>query len=452
MIYRKFKLDKQIYRHISEEDKRVLKILEDVVKDAGLVYERQLVDGFYPKGVLKEELESAVRKNSLILDPFTYVEQKNKEFKAVSYHEKYQDLLLPIAGKIEKAAKICSNKSFKKYLLARAKSLRDGSYREADITWFDVKASDIDFSIGPFERYLDKMFFVKRSFQAHVGIIDSEYSKQAEEIKEALYSSAKISFDKYHSTEIPKKGVSVFAERTPAVSGYMADVMFLGEHFPSDLNLMQKYGSKILIYHPQIRIKFEKLHHPIFKKIFEKHFASKYSKELLFKGLVWSILLYELGRQLHKFAGSRERLKELYGPIDEANGMVSGIQHCKYLVVKGLISQEELEAIMIMHIVKMFANWLTYNKSDGLDSHVIGNTIVLNTYIQKGALKGQNGISWPNFSKIFFEIEGLANELVDILYKESYQEALRLIKQKSSFDNFEKLSQNIKNLDFKAVK
>lgn len=452
MIYRKFKIDQKIYAQISIEDKKVLRLLESAVKDLSPVYEKQLQEGFYPKGVSKEKIEATARMNSSILSPFTSVEIKDRELRAIPYHEKYKDLLLPIAEKIEKAAKISSNKSFKKYLLARAKSLRDGSYREADITWFNVKNCNIDFSVGPFERYLDKMFFIKRAFQAHVGIIDKEYSQKVEKIKTSLYSSASLSFDKYHSTEIPKKGVSIFVEWTPAVSGYISDALFLGEHFPCDLSLMQQYGSIILIYATQISIKFEKLHYPIFKKIFEKKFALKYSKELLLKSIAWNVILYELGRQLHKFAGARERLKELYGPIDEANGMVSGIQHCKYLVMKGLISQEELGAIIIMHIVKMFANWLTYDKSPGLDSHIVGNAIVLNTYIQRGALKEQNGISWPNFSKIFFEIEDLANELVSLLYGGSYQDAAKLIKQKSSFDNFEKLSKNIQNLHAQDLK
>lgn len=384
---RRYRINKEACSKLSQEDKKILGILEEVVADAAKLYEKQLKDGFYPKGVDKVKLEAAGKKNPQILSPFTYVYQENSQLKAVPYHEKYALLLQPITEKIKKAAKISTNPSFKRYLNTRAQSLINGNYKEADIAWLDVKNSRVDFSVGPFERYLDELFFIKRIYQAHVGIIDENLTHIAEDIIEALYSSAKMSLHKGHSTDIPQKGVQILVENTPITSGYMAEVLFTGEHFPSDLDIMLRYGSKILIYRSQFELRFEKLQYPIFKLLFEKRFASKYSKDLLFRALAWTILLYEAGRQLHKFIGARERLKEFYGPIDEANAIVSGIYHSKYLVVKGLISQDELEAVMIAHIVRMFSNWLYNQQSIGLSRHVEGEAIALNTYLDRGGIK-----------------------------------------------------------------
>lgn len=445
MIYRKFKIDQKIYSELSQDEKEVVAILEDTVKDTADLYEQQVKDGFYPRKITKEEIEKAAIKKPLILSPFSYVFEKDGELDTLPYHKKYTSLLQPIAQKIEKAARLSQNPSFKRYLKARAKSLLDGSYKEADIAWFNVRHSKIDFTIGLFERYLDQVLFIKRSYQAHVGIINTKATTLAEQIKDTLYSSAKLSFDRYHSTDIPQKGVSVLVEDTPLTAGYMADVIFSGEHFPSDLDVMQKYGSKILIYLSQMRLKFNMLHHPIFKALFEKKFASKYSKEMLCKATRWNILLYELSRQLHKFPGARQRLKELYGPIDEANGFASGIQHAKYLVVKGLISQDELEAIIIIHIVWMFSDWIAYQKNKGLRSYVLGNAIALNSYLLSGAIKEKGGISWPNFPKIFFEIEALAESLVHLLRIGTYKEAKKFIKEKADLSSFERLSKNLKS-------
>lgn len=448
---RKFKLKDEVYSKLSQEDKKVLGILEEVVADLARVYEQQVKDGFYPNDVTKAQLEDAGSHNPSILSPFTYVYKENGELKAIPYHERYAQLLSPISEKIMQAAKISSNTSFKKYLNARAQSLIVGSYREADIAWFDVKGSLIDFNIGPFERYLDRVLFIKRAFQAHVGIVNRSMTNLAEEIKETLYISANMSYDRSHSTDIAKKGVTVSVERTPVTSGYMADVVFSGEHFPSDLDLMQQYGSKILIYSSQLKFKFERLHYPIFKAIFEKKFASKYSKELLLKATSWNILLFELGRQLHKYIGARERLKEFYGPIDEANGPISGIQHAKHLVVKGLIGQEELEAIIIMLIVRSFSDWLVYkhNHNVGVESHVLGYSIALNRYLDSGALKESKGISWPNFSKIFFETEALAVNLADILQHGTYERAREFVKENTDLNNFERLGKNLEKLELK---
>lgn len=448
MIYRKYKIDRKYYAHLSSEELKVLKILEEVVKDMAKIYELQLKEGFYPKGMTKKELEKEGEIDQNILSDFTYVTKKNGVLEAIPYHIHFAKYLKPISKKIEKAADISTNASFKRYLKTRAKSLLDGSYREAYGVWLDVKNSNIDFTVAPVERHLDKILSVKKVFQSHVGIVDKQYTAMAESYKETLYSSAKMSFSKYHSTDIPKKGVSVFVEVTPAISGYPADVLSSGQHFPgADLNLALKYGTKTIIYTSQINLKFEKLYYPIFKIIFEKRFASKYSKELLLDAAGWCIFLYELGKQLHKFRGARERLQELYAPIDEANGFASGIEHSKHLVVKGLLSQEQLEAIMIIHIVWMLADWLLYRKNPAKESHMIGNSILLNSYLSHGAIKISEGISWPNFSRIFFEIEAMTYKLTYLLQKGSYKEAEKFIKKNTNLKSLEELSKTLSNIN-----
>lgn len=446
MIYRTFILSKKANSNLSSKDKKVLHILEDVVKDISQIYALQLKEGFYPKGFSRKHIEEAAKTDPSILAPFTSVGVENGKLKTTPYHIKYAKHLEPIAQKIEQAAALVTNEKFNKYLKARAKALVDGSYREADIVWLDVKNYPLDFSAGPFERYMDKMFFRKRAYQAHVGVVEKETTDMAEEIKETLYSAAKLSFDRHHSTDIPKKGVTILVEETPATSGYMADVAFSGEHFPCDLDLMKQYGSKVIIYKNQLQLKFETLHYPIFQALFEKRFASKYSKELLFKATAGNILLYELARQLHKFIGARERLRELYGPIDEANGAASGIDHAKNLLVKGIITQDELEAIIIIQIVRLFSDWLTYQQNKGVQSHLLGDAIILNQFLNSGALKESSGISWPNFPKLFFEIEILAEKLTYFLYQGTHQDADRFIKKNANLSNFEKLSKKIRKV------
>lgn len=447
MIYRKYKVDKKYYAQLSSEELKVLKILEEVVKDMAKIYELQLKMGFYPKGVTKQELEKENEINPDILSPYTFVTKQSGMLEAIPYYIHFAKYLKPIAKKIEKAAHLSTNKSFKTYLEARAKSLLDGSYVNTFGLLFDVKKSNIDFTVAPVEKHLDKLFFIKKVFQAHVGILDQYYTKLAESYKETLYSSAKISFSKYHSTDVPRKGVSIAVEVTPAISGYPADVLSSGQHFPTDLDLALKYGTKTIIYTSQIALKFEKLYYPIFKTIFEKRFASKYSKELLLDATGWCIILYELGKQLHNFRGARERLQELYPPVDEANGFAAGIEHSKHLVVKGLLSQEQLEAIMIIHIVWMLADWLLYRKNPAKASHMIGNSILLNSYLSHGAIKISEGISWPNFSRIFFEIEAMTYKLTYLLQKGSYKEAEKFIKKNANLKSFEELSKTLSNIN-----
>lgn len=447
MTYRKFKIGTKYYKNLTLSERRVLKILEDAVKDADEIYRKQLEDGFYMAGIIKQELELAGKEDPEMLSPFTYVDKKNGKLIAIPYHQLYAKYLEPIATKIENAAKFSENRLFKRYLLVRARSLRDGSYEQADIAWLNIKHSNIDFSIAPFERYLDSILFIKRAFQAHVGIIDCKNTELVKKYKDALYNSAKLTDSNYHSTDIPKRGVDVLVEMTPVISGYAADVLFSIEHFPCDLQVALKYGSKTLIYTSQINLKFEKFYYPIFKSIFEKKFASKYSKDLLKEATIWCVALYELGKQLHNFAEARARLQELYGPIDEANGFASGIAHSKHLVVKGMISQDLLEAIIIVHILWMFADWVYYFSNKHKESHIIGSSMLLNYYLSMGALKETKGISWPNFSRIFFCVESMADSLSAILQKGSYQEADSFIKEHADLRSFEKFSKNLAHIN-----
>lgn len=447
MFYRKYKLDKKYYTNLSKEDSAVLKILEEAVKDIAKIYELQVKEGFYPKGVAKEVLERENEVDPDILSPFTLVIREKGLLKAIPYHIHFVKLLKPIARKIEKAADISTDKSFKAYLKARAKSLIDGSYKRADILCLNVKNRKIDFNIGPFEKYLDKLFFVKSAYQGHVGIIDEEVTKKAVIYKETLYSSAKIGFSKFHSTDIPKKGVQILYEETPATAGYISFALTTGQHFPADLDIMQQYGSKIIIYYSPLRYKFDKLYYPIFKACFEKTFASKYSRDLLFEATSLCGLLAHLGRQLHQFNGARERLKELYAQVDAANGFASGIEHSKHLVVKGLISQDQLEAIIIVHILWMMADWIRYQQLGIKESHTIGNSILLNSYLSSGALRESKGISWPNFSRIFFEIESMSYKLTYLLQKGSYKEAEQFIKKNANLQSFERLSKPLSNIN-----
>lgn len=446
MIYRQFEPNKKLYQQLSSEEKEILTILKSAVEDISKLYELQLKDGFYPTNISKKELEKAAKNNPNILSPYTIVEKVGQKFITTPFHKKYAEYVTSIAEKIIKAAKLSSNKSFQDYLEMRAKSLIDGNYKQADAAWFDVKGTRIDFMVGPCERYLDKMFLKKRSYQAFVAIIDDEMTKETEQIKEILYSSAKISYDVGHSTDIPKKGVNIYIENTIASAGYIAETIFSGEHFPLDLDLMKQYGSKIIIFYPQLKLKFDEHLYQIFQKLFEKRFAEGYSKELLLKAAVYNIVLYELGRQLHKYTGARERLKDLYVPIDEANGFVSGIVHSKYLVIKDCITQKELEAIIIIHIVWMFSDWIMNKQSGRQEGYVLGDAIIINNYLENHALMESDGISWPNFSKLFFQIENLASIFVKLLREGKYQEVKRFIDKNGSLENFKKLGRNLNTI------
>ncbi len=422
---RTFRIKSEILRTLSKNEKRLMPILVSAVKDLDEVYRLQedhINNGanFYPRDAVKDEILKAFKKNHKILSPFTIVKRDiNHNLVAVNYHDEYQKLLFPIHLKLTKAAKICENKSFKNYLEVVAKSLISGSYSQADEAWLKVKNSNIDIIIGPFERYLDKLFFVKRAYQGCVCIIDHEKSKKATQIRDILYSTISPNKNRIISptvTEVQVRNAIIF-------SGFLGRVLFTQQHLPADSDSVEKYGSRILGYETSLNYKFEKLIYPIYNAVFEKKFRQRYTKEQIRKGCYYHVLLNGIIQHLHRFKNSRTRLRELFPIFDEASAAACSIHHAKYLILKGVIDQKELEAIMIARICWVFSELVFARENNSRDVYLKGDAMIYNFLQREGALLEKDGISWPNFAKMFFEMENLSSIFTHILEEGTHDEA-----------------------------
>ncbi len=422
---------------LSAADKKLMVKLVEVVRLVAPLYAQQVNSkypgaNFYPHDASREEIEKAAHNNPDILSPYTVVERQNGQLVAIPYHVKYQKALLPISRALHEAAAL-SDGQMSRYLKATAEALLAGDYDEIDKYWLSLKNYNIDILIGPFERYVDKLFFIKRAYQGYLGLVNRQLTKLAQDIRDVLYNTIENNPDIKHRI-IPLERTQVSAIDNIAFSGFLAESLFSQEHFPCNEANMEKYGARIIIYASSLKYKFDNLLYPIFQSVFEKRFQSGYSRELLEKANSLYVLVRGIAQQMHRYQGARERLKELFPIIDEANSPVSGIQHCKHLIMKGVISQKELEAIIITHICWMFSEWVLIKKTQTRSDYLHGDALVLGFYLTEGALRLQDGISWPNFSKIFFEIERLSLIFVRLITIGDYQEA------KDFFDKYLKLS------------
>lgn len=435
--YKLFKVPPKILKVLTGDEKKIIPILIEACKKVDKVYLLQKNDkflgaNFYPHDISKEKLEEAAKSSSRIFASCTIVEEdKSGNLNAIDYHLKYAKNLNEIASLIKKASEISKNSSFKNYLQTLSESLSDGSYEKADIAWLQVKNCNIDFTLGPFEREIDKLFGAKKAFQAHLAIINKPRTKQAEKIKNILFINPG---PRFHNTS--NSNVQVQVQDVIIFAGLIGDSIYSREHLPTDYETREKYGSKIIGYITTMDLKFEKLILPIFNAAFEKNFRERYSQEVLRKGNYFHALFYGLARQLHKYPGAQERLKELYPVFDQANNLVSGIQHTKHLILKGVINQKELEATMITQICWMFSEWL--NRGIKVrESTLKGDALALRFLMETGAIQEKDGISWPNFAKMFFEIENLASIFSRFLEEASYSEAKEFLDKHLDLDIFE---------------
>lgn len=442
---KQFKVD---IRELSQKEKTILRKLILAAELTAPLYLKQKNNkypgaNFYPHDATKEEIEKAASKNPAILDPYTFVgRDKRGELIAVPYHIKFKKELKPIARLLQEAAELSDNKNFAWYLKSRAKSLLDGDYDKSDIIWLKTEPFKFGFIIGPIERYIDKLFFKKCAYQAWVGILDEKLTKEAEAAKTLVLLGRRKILAGAEKVDILKVGVRI--DKTIIFSGLIADFMFTGTNLPNSVNLMKKYGSNLTVFGTSLEEKFKRDHYPIFKTVFNKNFQKSYSTENLYKASLRCILLHEICHSLIRYRDAEDRLGGLFPVFDELYAYILGIQSCGFLILKGIMTQKELEAILIMHTCRNFTWWLDLKKKPEVIHYARGGAITLNFCLRGGAIKKKDGLSCPDFAKMFICVDELCHILDYYLALGTYKEAEEFVKEYGSFDVFKPFAPRLK--------
>lgn len=444
-----FEVEKAIFNELAKDEKKIYPVLIKAAKIIGDIYlEQENNDlpgaNFYPTNVSNEQIEKEAKKNPSILSPYTVVEKVSSRLVATPYHLKHKKQLQEVSDLLKQASKISQNKAFAKYLEITSGSLLTGDYRAMDKAWLSAKDSTLQFLAGPYERYLDRRFFKKMAYLSFVGIQDSYYTQKARDINHILLNSVGEKPHRY----ISFSQIQMYTLHNVIFAGYNARSLISSQHIPSDDQTIKESGSRLIGFLSSMDLKFDKLLYPIFKSIFEKKFRASYTEELLRRANYYLMLVYGLTRQLHRWEGSRERLKELYPVFDEVNSIVSGIQHSKHLVLKGVIDQKDLEAMIIMHICWCFSEWVFSKSSSIRFDYLRGDALALGFYFQNQALRQAEGISWPNFSKIFFVIENLSTIYVRLLSEGSHKDAEKFLRDNLSYEIFKAFDPKLSKIKF----
>lgn len=436
---------------LSSKEKKVLNLLVEAAKGISPIYQEQenpkyLGANFYPHDISKEEILDVARANPEILSAYTMVEKaQNGKLKAVPYHIKFSKQLKKVAHLLEEAAKFTDSDEFSHRLHYQAHALLDGNYEISDVYWVTMKPYKIDIAIGPIDRLDDRLFFKKASYEAWVGIIDEEKTKKAKAIQHALYDVRRKTFTPSQKADFLDK-TKLRVDKTLIFSGLFARGMFTSNSLPVDPILMERYGIEITFFDTSLDVKFNDQHFPIFEKIFERDFQKEYPKDVLREGSFRNVLLHEIGHSLLRFKDSEERLKELFPIIDELSATIYGIKSCGSLVLKGIMTETELEAIMIMFVCRAFTWWIDSKSHPSVEAFAIGHALALNHFVENGALRESNGISWPNFAKMFLAIEELSDTLERLISTGNYQQARDFIEKYGSFVIYSRFTERLEGI------
>lgn len=424
---------------LSKNEQAVLKLLVEAGRLIVPVYleqEKQLEkDGnFYPKGVSKEEIEKATKKDPSILSPFTVVEKVDNKLVAIPYHVKYAQFLKPIADVLNEASRITENKEFGKFLKVQAKILMNDHYEEAIIASLKMKPYILDFSIGPIDHFDDQLFCIKTSFQAWVGTLDLEGTTWLNDYKSIILSTRrkallpKERIENHNRVKVKVIDVILF-------SGLMARTKFVGVNNPINVGIVEKYGSEITLFNQSNDLRMQKQIIPTFNKIFSKGFREGFEYEDLRIGNLHYIAMHELAHSYLYYRHASENLKDLFSPIYELAATILGFRMAGSLLLKDRITNKQLESMITAFLCRNFylINKNKINKP--MIEYATAGAIFINFLIESGALKELKGYAILNFMKIFVAIQDLFHILERLLSMGSRNEAEAFIKRYGQIDN-----------------
>jgi len=436
---------------LSKKEKEVIKKLIEAAQSIVPIYQKQenqeyLGANFYPTDVTREEVVKTAKHNKQILSPYTVIKRDiKKNLIAIPYHVEYKTELQKTADLIKQAAKISDNKDFSNRLRLQANALLDGSYEASDIYWLSMKPYKINFVIGPIERYDDKLFFTKCTYQSWLGVMDEKMTQEATNFKDFIISSRRKILTQSEKVDFLDK-MQIRVDNTLIFTGLISRFMFTSANLPNDVNLMEKHGSEVTIFKPSFNLKFDTEKHPIFHSIFEEKFQQGYPVKILKEADLKNSYLHEISHSMTRYRDAERRLKEYFPIFDEITASIFGVRACGSLLLKDVITQKEIEAIMVMFIVRAFSWWLSYLKEPSVIHYAQGFAISLNFFLESGAIREANGFSWPNFTKLFVSIDELTDTLERILAIGTYDDAKKFVDNYAALSIYERFVPNLKKL------
>ena len=376
---------------LSIQERKILNKLGEAAKIISSLYlaqknPRYRGANFYPSDATKKEIELAAKKDPEILSPYTFVERKGKKLVAVPYKVKFKKELLEIAQLLKGAAVLSSDKNFQAYLRARAEDLLKDNYDRSNILWLKTERSKIGCVIGPFDRYLDQLFFVKRAYMAWIGVLDEQTTNEMDRFKKLILTSDRSFLPGAKRAKISR--VNVRVEDSIIFSGLVADFLFVGNNLPSsaDVSLIKKYGTIFTIFKPTHEWRFESWILPIFQRVFCKDIQRRFSVEEIKKAFLKTSVLHEACHSLMRYEDAPARLEELFPYFDELFTDLLGIKGCGTLILKNALSEKELEAITIVAICHSLYFYASLSVRPHLSPYAVGGGLILEFLLKGKAL------------------------------------------------------------------
>lgn len=412
--------------------------------------EKPLGANFYPTNMTKSEFEewkSADKKSQ-----YTIVRRDEAgQLASVPYSVAYSEQIEKAAKLLDQSAKLADNKQFKKYLIARAKSLRTDNYYPSDLVWMDMKNSNIDFVAGPIENYEDELFNYKTAFEAYILIKNHGETKYYNQFIKYLPKLQKaLPVQKKYKKEVPAKGSDIGVYNAIYYAGDCnAAGKTIAINLPNDPRVQLKKGSRKLMLKNVMEAKFNLIVKPISEVVIDPSQANLVTFNAFFQNTMFHEVAHGLGikNTINKKGPVHEALKEQYSALEENKADILGL----YMIGE-LVKLKALPKKALMENYVTFAAGIFRSVRFGAaSSHGKANMATFNYFVDNGAItrNDKTGYYTINQHAMKQAIKNLSHEILVIQGNGDYESALKRATEKGTISAT--LKKDLKRIDSKHI-
>lgn len=389
---------------------------------------------FYPADLGKDEVERWIREHpadeKAFRSSFTVIRREGGKLVAVPYSQAYREFLEPAAALLREAAGLTTNPSLHRFLEMRARDLLTDDYYESDMAWMDLQGTAIEFILGPYEVYEDRLLGCKAAFEAFVTVKNPEESRKLSIYESHLTDMEKNLplADEYKNFSRGKSSPMAVVDQVFSAGDTKSGVQTSAFNLPNDERVREAKGSKKVMLRNVMQAKFEKTLTPIADQVLDPSIRPNLDFQAFFDHVVLHEISHGLGPGRITVAGRSttvsQELKELYPAIEECKADISGAWNLLYLMDKGVLPRraDQMNATFLAGLFRSVRFGIA-------EAHGLGVMIQYNYLKEKGAIRydAATGKYRIEAAAMKGAIEGLSREVLTLEARGDYAAARALI-------------------------
>lgn len=387
---------------------------------------------FYPADMEKSEFMGF--EDSSKTSPFNFIRRNDGgNLIAIPYSKARPQEMAQISELFKKAATICLDPAYKKYLNLKSQAFITDEYEISDAAWLETQNNHLDFIAGPIEIFDDRLLGFKAEFESFLFIKDTVQTREyAKYVLMLPYLQKALPVSEMYRHEDPEyiSGLSV-ANILDCGGAAKAGGYSISVTYPSAFNKTASKKRVIIQFKNIIDAKYQNILLPIAKLIIDPEQQNLLSKEAFFQNNLFSELGIRLGIKevLNTGEPVRSTLKEYATLMDLVKAYAMSLYIAEKLYSAGEI--KDLNSNYIVFLSEIFRT-LRFGKSSSFSQSKV---IIFNYLMSENAIqRNLHGYYKINQDKIKASIEKLINEVLVLQGNGDYKNVEKFVAKYNIID------------------